>query len=81
MTEADARRKICCGGISMADAIATTHEAPGFAYAPTRCFASECMAWRWERLVPIHPDLNDGYCGLAGRPHAPPPPQATTEAG
>lgn len=36
--------------------------------APDRdsyCLAGRCMAWRWT-------GLNNGYCGLAGRPTDPP---------
>lgn len=41
---------------------------------PCRCIASECMAWRWERIP--HPNATGGfvwgrvhgYCGLAGQP-------------
>lgn len=46
----------------------------------TRCIASRCMAWRWERVVePVDPATKfprvgvvkrgeRGYCGLVGKP-------------
>ena len=40
----------------------------------SRCIASDCMMWRWERdkyaegyeLKPDHEDYSKGYCGLGG---------------
>ena len=39
-----------------------------------RCIASDCMAWRWKSLPEgtslklADLDIDEGYCGLAGRP-------------
>lgn len=35
------------------------------------CIASDCMAWRcdgWVGADPATEEMNDGYCGLAGKP-------------
>lgn len=70
MTEAEAKKKICCGPL---------HTAGDREWV--LCKASECMAWRWhtdglalafDGTEPIFrrptSDPIHGYCGLAGKP-------------
>jgi len=37
---------------------------------PMKCIGPECMAWRHlpDRTNALHPVINFGWCGLAGRP-------------
>jgi hypothetical protein len=35
----------------------------------TRCIASDCMAWRWERHTEVGKEVR-GYCGAFGEPEA-----------
>jgi hypothetical protein len=37
----------------------------------SRCIASQCMMWRWERDLyaeGYQPESNKGYCGIANKP-------------
>jgi hypothetical protein len=69
MTEAEATEKWCPfarAGIRYAEG---SRDPDGGPRAPCRCIASACMAWRWRRGD--EPDVEDGYCGLAGTTNAP----------
>lgn len=67
VTEDEARTKLCCGPLMLAEtwvneeALKAGHRGPG------RCIASGCMAWRWEPIRDFSDAPIEGYCGLAGR--------------
>ena len=56
LTEEQAREKWCC-----------QHD-----MANQKCYASDCMAWRWEKYYESTPQgckfvtAEKGYCGLSG---------------
>ena len=82
MTEEEAKTKWCPMDrhvdIDMLpmDAPANRYGQPVVASPPEcRCIASACMMWRWTRVTSKDPTANaladmvdDGYCGLAGKP-------------
>jgi hypothetical protein len=82
LTEVDARTKWCpmtrtstyrdgeigpCNRVDAAHGEVTRQEI----FDTTRCIASECMMWRWERtdgdFAIATRGSTHGYCGLAGR--------------
>jgi hypothetical protein len=73
LTEKEARGKLCHA--TMTPSPLRREED---LFCPARCFASECMAWRWAvdpRGEPAMKKEGDeyretGYCGLAGEPES-----------
>jgi hypothetical protein len=69
ITEDEARTKLCCGPILLAETwINEEAIKAGRQVGTGRCIASACMAWRKdnEGNYDQHGNLS-GYCGLAGR--------------
>lgn len=83
MTEDEAKTKWC--HMSGGNSRVPTYTSPAMyrdIYSETRCLASACMAWRWERwerfdeasgtFVDAYPfergaQAASGFCGLAGK--------------
>ena len=57
-TEAEARKKWCPFAL-IKDGMNRYSDVVGDA-KELRCIASDCMAWRWETVLPVE----QGYCGL-----------------
>lgn len=80
MTEDEAKTKICCGPLYLADALTGLYAISAGKDHPKlangNCGGSACMAWRWMAWVegvavsysPGYGDKTNGYCGLAGKP-------------
>ena len=76
MTEEEARKKWCPHGRVRSSSSAYNRSENYAVDGPSKCIASDCMAWRWVKdpLIafvangkPV-PDYKGehGYCGLAG---------------
>jgi hypothetical protein len=82
MTEDEAKTKLCCGPLLLAETWINEEAIKAEREMKTgRCLASACMAWRWDTDAwtlafddkgPLTRrkdyDEPQGYCGLAGRP-------------
>lgn len=64
MTEKEARTKWCpFARISDEEPPVAVNRPVPYGDVPC-CLGSHCMAWRWR----VDALLDDGYCGLAGKP-------------
>jgi len=67
MTESEARKKWCPFAVPFGTEGGTRAKDGSFT-EPTRCLASECMAWRWGIEGYEGECVGAGFCGMASAP-------------